>query len=160
MTIRRMSAWSPRRGQSGFTLIEVLITMLVMAIGLLGFAMLQTWNVRFTKSAQQRTIASNLAYELLDMMRTQRQQASYYNGITYDSFAAASAGDCLHGADASPASNILRWKCEVKTALPSGQAKVELEPGGLVHVTVRWGDAFWETDQSRQQTSFTVDSRI
>ena len=72
--------------QAGFTLIEVMVAVLVMAIGLLGFALLQTMNVRFTKSAQQRTIATNLAYELVDVMRSQRSQASFYNGITYGSF--------------------------------------------------------------------------
>ena len=50
-----------RRHSVGFTLIEVMIAILVLGVGLLGFALLQTMSVRFTKSAQQRTVATTLA---------------------------------------------------------------------------------------------------
>ena len=68
----------PRRAgrQSGFSMIEVLIALLVLAFGLLGLAFMQTLNLRYTKSAQQRTQAVNLASELLDTMRANRSQLS------------------------------------------------------------------------------------
>lgn len=49
-------------------MIEVLIAIVVMSIGLLGFALLQTMNVRFVQSANFRTQATNLSYELLDQI--------------------------------------------------------------------------------------------
>jgi len=148
--------------QSGFTLIEVMIAILVLAFGLLGFALLQTMNVRFTKSAQQRTIATNLAYELVDIMRTQRSQGSFYNGITFASFSgvATPTGGCPRVVATTPAANITRWKCEVRKALPGGDAQVTLSPNGQLQVEVRWGDANWSQDASAVNSSVTVESRL
>lgn len=155
---RRLS-FRPRASAAGFTLIEVMIAVLVMGIGLLAFALLQTMNVRFTKSAQQRTVATNLAYEIIDIMRSQRSRGSYFNGISYDSFDGIS-GPCERDQDMSPTASIDRWKCEVATALPDGQAQVQLQADGTVDVTVRWGDSSWETDVNKAVTAFTVRSRI
>lgn len=155
---RRLS-FRPRANAAGFTLIEVMIAVLVMGVGLLGFALLQTMNVRFTKSAQQRTVATNLAYEIIDIMRSQRSRGSYFNGITYDSFD-ADPGTCARDADMSPSKSIERWKCEVSRALPNGQAQVQLQGDGTVNVTVRWGDSSWETDVNKVMTAFSVESRI
>lgn len=146
--------------QEGFTLIEVMIALLVLGVGLLAFAMLQTMNVRYTKSAQQRTVASNLAYEIIDLMRTQRALGSHFNGITYASFAGLTPGNCAPSADATPANNIAYWRCQVVTQLPDGQAQVQLAADGAVTVTVRWGDSSWLTDVNQQVTAFSVQSRI
>lgn len=137
-----------RKAQSGFTLIEVLIAILVLAFGLLGFALLQTMNVRFTKSAQQRTVATNLAYELVDMMRMQKSLASYYNTISFGSFASVvpPVGGCPRAAAATPSVNVAQWRCQVRAALPEGEADVTLLADGDLTVEVRWGDANWNTD--------------
>lgn len=155
------SAKANRGGrQAGFTLIEVLIALLVLGVGLLGFALLQTMNVRFTKSAQQRTVASNLAYEVIDIMRTQNKDRSQFNAIRFDSFGTAPTSACTQNVDATPANNIERWKCEVATALPEGKAQVDVDAAGVVEVTVRWGDQNWMESVDDQLTSFTVTSRI
>lgn len=152
----------PHGRQSGFTLIEVMIAILVLAFGLLGFALLQTMNVRFTKSAQQRTVATNLAYELVDVMRSQRSQASFYNGITYGSFSGVTppASGCARVVAATPAANITRWKCEVRKALPGGTAEVRLLADGRVTVEVEWGDATWDPDTNKLKSSVSVSSRL
>lgn len=153
---------SARVGQSGFTLIEVLIAILVLAFGLLGFALMQTMNVRFTKSAQQRTVATNLAYELIDLMRMQRSLASYYNNITVASFSGVTVpdGGCVRAAAAPPTVNIDRWKCEVRSALPEGAADVNLLADGNVEVTVQWGDANWKTVVAERSSRVTIRSRL
>ncbi|REN06343.1 type IV pilus modification protein PilV, partial [Mycobacterium tuberculosis] len=78
MTARHLGARRARQG--GFTMIEVLIAIVVMSIGLLGFALLQTMNVRFVQSANFRTQATNLSYELLDQIRINRLNAGTYVG--------------------------------------------------------------------------------
>jgi type IV pilus assembly protein PilV len=159
------------KAQSGFTLIEVLIAILVLAFGLLGFALLQTMNVRFTKSAQQRTVATNLAYELVDMMRMQKSLASYYNNISFGSFASVAvpaSGGCPRVAAATPSVNVAQWKCEVRAALPEGEADVTLLADGRLTVEVRWGDANWNIDadpdaglgSSTRTSRVTVSSRL
>ena len=55
--------------QYGFTLLEVLIALLVLSIGLLGLAALQTTGLRSNQMASMRTIATQAAYDITDRMR-------------------------------------------------------------------------------------------
>ncbi|HHW4679210.1 MAG TPA: type IV pilus modification protein PilV [Xylella sp.] len=144
----------------GISLIEVLIALLILSIGLLSFALLQTMNIRFTKSAQQRTVASNLAYELIDIMRSQRSVVRYYGAITYQSFDGVDGTNCDPSENATPVANMARWRCEVVSALPDGRAQVKLAANGEVTVTMRWGDQNWENDVSNQATTFSLVSRL
>jgi len=57
------------RLQDGFTLLEVLIALLVLSIGLLGLAALQTTGLRSNQMASMRTIATQAAYDITDRMR-------------------------------------------------------------------------------------------
>lgn len=56
--------------QRGFGLIEVLITMLVLAVGMLAAASLELFSKRSNFDAAQRTAAANLAQDLLERMRS------------------------------------------------------------------------------------------
>lgn len=51
-----------------------MIAVLVLGVGLLGLALLQTMNVRFVQSANFRTQATNLGYEVLDQVRANHFQ--------------------------------------------------------------------------------------
>lgn len=53
----------------GFTLLEVLIALLVLSIGLLGLAALQTTALRSNQMASMRTLATQAAYDITDRMR-------------------------------------------------------------------------------------------
>jgi type IV pilus assembly protein PilV len=54
---------------TGFTLIEVLIAMLVLAVGLLGMAGLQTYTLRTNLAAYTHGQATQLLYDMADRMR-------------------------------------------------------------------------------------------
>ena len=58
-----------RRRQRGVSLIEVLVSTLILAIGLVGVAGLQAFALKNNQSAQMRSQASALAYDLADRMR-------------------------------------------------------------------------------------------
>ena len=58
------------RRERGFSLMEVLIAMLVLAIGLLGLASLQAQSLKFNHESYVRSQATILAYEIMDRMRT------------------------------------------------------------------------------------------
>ena len=69
------------RRQRGFSLIEVLIAILVLAIGLLGMANMQASGMRSTHGAYLRTQATFLAGDILDSMRANVTAA---RGGSYD----------------------------------------------------------------------------
>lgn len=75
----------------GFTMLEVLVAILVLSLGLLGLAGLQTLGLRNNTASAQRTIATQLAYDISDRMR-----ANYNSVISgdynYSSYSGAPAG--------------------------------------------------------------------
>ncbi|MDQ7072937.1 MAG: type IV pilus modification protein PilV [Gammaproteobacteria bacterium] len=63
---------------TGFTLVEVLVTVVILSLGLLGLAGLQLSSLRDNTSAEQRGKAAQLVYDMVDRMRTSRDS----NNIT------------------------------------------------------------------------------
>lgn len=125
--------------QSGFSMIEVLIALLVLSFGLLGLAFMQTLNLRYTQSAQQRTLAVNLASELLDTMRTNRSQLAAYSMGEDDFESVDATTGCETHATVTVANNITRWRCEVREKLgPGAFAEVDVTAAPAVSVTVHW----------------------
>lgn len=139
-TLLQRAGIAGRRSQDGFSMIEVLIALVVLAVGLLGLALLQTVNLRYTKSAQQRTMAVNLAGELLDTMRTNRSELARYS-IAPDGFGDVSvnAGGCPSATALTSAGNLARWKCEVRESLgPDATAIVDVSLAPQVRIIVQW----------------------
>ncbi len=57
------------RRQRGFSLVEVMVSVLVLSGGLLGLAFLQAQGMKFNAEAYQRTQATVLAYDIIDKLR-------------------------------------------------------------------------------------------
>src|SRR3990167_4605539 len=72
------------RSQKGFSLIEVLVALLVLSIGLLGLAALQTTSLQFNTGSYFRTQATFLAYDILDRMRANSAAVADSDGNGYD----------------------------------------------------------------------------
>lgn len=139
----------------GFSMIEVLIALLVLALGLLGLALMQTMNLRFTQSANYRTVATNLSYEILDMVRVNQRLRNFYNDLTFDSFPAGELSGCDVADSYDPVENMARWRCQVRAALPGGEAAVVVNDDTAT-VTIRWTDARWEAVAVDQKTTLVV----
>ena len=58
-----------QRKQAGTSLIEIMVSIVVIAIGLLGLASMQMNALKFQKTASQRSEAVQAAYDLGDRMR-------------------------------------------------------------------------------------------
>ena len=129
-----------RRQSAGFSLIEVMVAVLVLGVGLLGFALLQTMSVRFTQSANQRTQATNLAYDMLDQMRVNRLAAGQYVG-TYN--AATNGAGCVPGTNVSAAVFESVWECRMGKALGADAAATVAFANGVATVAITWGDERW-----------------
>lgn len=157
---RRIGPHSLVPAARGFTLIEVLIAILVLGFGLLGFALLQTMGLRFVQSANQRTHATNLAYDLLDQMRANRYQAAWYSNA---GFAAGSvtAGNCSRPVgNVSINQSVTRWRCQVVQALGESASATVNYAGGLVTVSISWGDQRWDANEPDALTTFTMTTQL
>lgn len=156
---RRLPSFA--RAQRGFSMIEVLVAVLILAFGLLGFAMLQTMSVRFVQSSNYRTQATNLAYDLLDQMRSNRYQAGWY---TNAAFAAGTvqASSCTRtlGAAVTLNNNITRWQCQVVQALGEGASATVVNANGQVTVGIAWSDQRWDPANPDGRTTFTLVSQL
>ncbi len=134
---RRMHQPIPRC--DGLTLVEVMIALLVLSIGILGLASLQTVSLNFNAGASQRTQATVLAYDMADRMRSNRQAAlgGAYT-IAVQSPAPACAAPNLVGTVA--AQDISAWRSAMACRLPQGTGSIALN-GNLFTLTVLWDDS-------------------
>ncbi len=146
---------APGRRDSGFTLIEVLVALLVLSIGLLGVGKLMLFSSRSTDSAYLRSQATSLAYTILDAMRANRETAveGGYDIALTDTV--SSAPSCASGASCSGAElaqhDLADWKTRMAALLgPSAEASVataSVTDGATATtvtkatVTVQWNDA-------------------
>jgi len=119
------------RRQSGFSLLEVLIAVLVLAIGLLGLAALQTTVLRSNHSANLRTQATLLAYDMTDRLRANMAgfELGYYNKATaqdHDCVWDGSVADSC-SANQMAQNDVSEWNAAVARGLPQGLGVVCLD---------------------------------
>lgn len=83
------------------TLIEVLVALLILAMGLLGLAMLQTTGLRLSTDSYSRSQATFLAYDIIERMRANRAAFMANNYHVADNAAALTAISTYEGCKAS-----------------------------------------------------------
>lgn len=125
--------------QSGFTLIEVLVAVLVTSLGLLGLAVLQARSMEFNHSAYLRSQATQLAYVIADRMRANRRAAldGDYDGVDFNDPQPV-CGEQAGGSIA--ARDIAAWRSAVGCSLPQGHARIQRN-GSVITVGVQWDDS-------------------
>lgn len=96
-------------GCRGATLVEVLIAVVVLAIGLLGYAALQSTSLQAVHSAQSRSQATWLAYDIADRLRACKAEQG----------SGAMVGACSTAETAD-------WQALVADMLPSGTGEVDI----------------------------------
>ena len=69
------TAWRRRARAAGFTLLEILITLFVMAIGLLGTASLQAFALKMSHAGQLRSQAVILGVDLMERIEANNPAA-------------------------------------------------------------------------------------
>lgn len=119
--------------QKGLTLIEILVTLLVLAIGLLGLAALQSFSLQAGQVSYLRTQATNVGYEVADFARANRSVAT-------TAFLESLADDLA------------------TARLPDGDASVNFNNGtGDLTVDVTWLD---DRGENQETATFTFTTRI
>ncbi|MGY3265250.1 type IV pilus modification protein PilV [Lysobacter sp. HA35] len=149
MSLNRRHRSGARRASRGFSLIEVMVAVLIMAIGLLGFALMQTMGMRFAESSNYRTQAINLAYDLLDQMRANRLLAAQFTDASFASGTAPTACAPPTGT-VTIATRVTDWQCRVRLTLGDGASANVTYTNGQATVTINWDDQRWEANASRK----------
>ena len=139
--------------EKGFTLIEVAVALLVLAVGLLGIASMQSSGMQATMKSHQRAIAMTQAQDIADRIRA---NLAGLRSTDYDNAIAVSAPspNCLTASNActSPqlaATDLYNWQTENAALLPSGQGSITCtdidnttnatyEAGSTCLITVMW----------------------
>lgn len=115
--------------QRGFTLVEILVTIVIFAFGMLGVAGLQLVSLSGMDTAQFRSIATLKASDMAERIRA--NSSGNYAGATasksncrasyYNSTVATPAG-CI--ADTLAADEISDWQTELSYRLPAGKGVI------------------------------------
>lgn len=124
-----------RYRQSGFGLIEVLVSLLILAIGLLGLGSLQTTGLTMTSEARNRSQAIFLAEDLFERARANRQNLSAYDTDAADDLECQTDFAISNGGVATD--DIAEWHNALACLLPNGNGSVEVS-GNSVTVDVTW----------------------
>lgn len=110
------------------TLIEVLVTLVIMSVGLLGVAALQLTTVRNNYDAFVRSQAAVLASDMLDRMRANRNNALGYVVAVGAAVPATPAG-----------ADIALWRRSLGDQLPSGEGGIAFDAATrVVTITIQW----------------------
>ncbi len=100
-----------RRDQSGFTLLETLIAMSILAVGLLGLAAMHTIALSFNVDAKELGRATNLAAAMVERIHYNRRNATAYDGIdTLMAPIAACPNAPAGGAQPTARGDCLQWQ--------------------------------------------------
>ena len=155
-----------QKPHEGYFLLEILVTVVVLSLGLLGVATMQYTGLRDNNRSNERSLATILAYDIIDRMRANRVGAQTGNyRIPLASTAPTPSGsyDCIGNFSGTATANIcspaemasadlVDWWTNALTVLPSGAASIICRnaagnptltcPVGSIHtVTIMWDDA-------------------
>lgn len=126
-----------RQRIAGLTLVEILITLLVISIGLLGVAGLHAMSLRNNYDALMRSHASALAGDMIDRMRANR--AAVTDGGDYDEIVVGT--DVVIEKDSPQATiDVAEWQATLKSQLPGGTGAITIDAAGIVRIEVQWGE--------------------
>lgn len=140
-------------GLRGFAMIEVLVTMVIMAVGMLGIASMLLLSHKASSSSYLKQQAMQTTYNIIDRMRANRQAAidGSYNVNNLASgvptLPSTPSPDCSSAA-CTPTQlatyDVWYWLARDVSLLPNGSASITTSVNGgntIVTVTLQWDDS-------------------
>ncbi len=128
--------------QRGVSIIEVLVTVAILAFGLMGVAGLLVKSAAYANMSYARTAVTQKIYSLTDRMRA---NPTGVDGGNYDAMPGCPAGQNCSDGGCNPgqmaAYDLCQWKDEVNKTLPNGAATVQRIAGTRAFtVGVTWNN--------------------
>ncbi|MGG6461721.1 type IV pilus modification protein PilV [Solilutibacter silvestris] len=129
--MKQKTPFHGRRAQQGVGMLEVMIAVLVLAIGILGIAALQAITLKNTGSSASRTQAAIQVYSMMDIIRADRANLGTYNTNIY------TAGD-----GTGTAGTMMGWLDGLKTTVaPDAKGRVICDANSMIcSIGVQWSD--------------------
>lgn len=137
------------KNDSGFTLIEVLVSMTILSIGLLGLAGLQVTGLKNNQTAYYHSEATQLLYDMADRMRANSPatvrsipaNSPYLSSAwTTSPVAQAACATTVGCTTANMAQNDLyQWNTAIGSTLPGGTGTITVN-GNVFTITINWDD--------------------
>lgn len=145
--------------EKGFSMIELLVAVVISAIGLLGIAAMQTMSIKNVNNTQFRTLATIYAYDMAERMRSNKASAPQYVG------ADTSSGMPCSGCSGIATADVAAWKTSITQnsnvgGLPEGVGTVSLN-GDVYSIAITWEEQ--QRDASGgllESQSFTLSIRM
>lgn len=149
-----------RKNSNGFTLIEVLVSLVILSIGILGLGVLQMSSLQNTTGGYLRSQATIQAYSIVDSMRAN------IPSVTAGDYALAMTGQApvavsCFGLEANcttqqmAAADLSRWRTLLAAQLPNGNGQVttvNLVNTTQVSIVVQWIDPYSAATGNEQFT--------
>ncbi|WP_235577769.1 type IV pilus modification protein PilV [Rhodanobacter sp. Root561] len=127
--------------QSGVGLIEVLVAVLILSIGFLGIAALQTMSLSTNNSAMARSMATVSSYSILDAMRADSVNAKS-SGLPYNGTVTASS--CPTTTTTLAQAQLKQWCAQLGKTLGEAATttgKIACVTSGECKVTITFDDS-------------------
>ncbi len=159
----------PRSGNStsaGFTFIELLVSLLVLGVGVLGVTGLQMVSLQNNRAALSRAEAVQLANDMFDRIRANATGAplgAAYDGVSLEDDPPTFVNCLTNACTPNQMRNfdVTVWKCALggfheeaaceaaraadalpevarQPGLPEGDGSIDMAANGMITVTVRW----------------------
>jgi len=146
------------KSQRGTSLIEILVTILIVSFGLLGVAGVVSNGLKGSHGSQARSQASMLATDIIDRMRANRADAESDPGGTGSPYNLAFS-DATPAGTTIPIQDLIAWRTALAATLPAGNGAVNVDTvSKKVTVSVRWDDSRTTGGSSTQ--TFVVETRL
>jgi len=113
--------------KGGFTLIEGMLAATVLAVGLLSLAGMQGMALGRNVDANQLTLATNLAADMVERVQFNRRNARFYDSID------TTKSTTIPTLDVMAAGDYVQWKARLEAAQLQGSSLAQVQ--GLVTVT-------------------------
>ncbi len=152
-----------KKTQQGLSMIEILVAVIVMAIGLLGLASLQVNGLRSNQNAYLRSQATTLAADIADRMRRNSGAAiaGQYNGFSTKGYAGTPPG-CSTNVTGCTATQLValdkaEWASTINgiasgvKLLPEGEGIITRLAGNLFNIQINWTASEWDEETSEEK---------
>ena len=142
--------------QKGFTLIEVMVAVFVLAVGILGMAGIQAVSVRESQNSIFRSQADILAADMADRLRANRADATDPLSSNYETDGTAVVSGTCRGTNANcdevqmASYDIAQWQTQItNSSLPSGVGTITRNSGTSEYTIL----VFWDEDRNGAVTT-------